>query len=112
MRNGDASPVQTAMRLWSEPIQTRHGRADERRSAAALGAGPEPVALGPQRRLRAIGDADLAEDPREEGLDRLLGDVEPARDELVRQPLEQQPEDLALARRQLLERVGLGARRE
>src|SRR4051812_34269004 len=96
------------MRLSSDEARTgpRTG------SALPLGARPEPVALGPEGRLRAIGHADLAEDPRQVRLHRLLGDLEAPRDQLVRQPLEQQPEDLALARGQLLERIGLRARGE
>ena len=57
----------------------------------------EAVALGPQRRLGAVGDVERAEDPREVGLDGLLADLEPAGDELVRQALDEQREHLALA---------------
>ena len=50
--------------------------------------GAQAVALGPQRRLGAVGDAELAEDPRQVRLDRLLADLQPARDQLVRQALD------------------------
>ena len=67
------------------------------------------MALGPQRGLGAVGDVDGAEDARQVRLDRLLADLEAAGDELVRQPLDEQLEDLALAGG---EAVGLGARGE
>src|SRR4051794_3320899 len=47
----------------------------------------EPVALGPERRLRAVGHAELAEDPRQVRLDGLLADLQAAGDQLVRQAL-------------------------
>jgi len=59
---------------------------------------PQPVALDPEDRLHAIGDADLPEDAREVRLHRLLADPELPRDQLVRHPVEQQPEHLALTR--------------
>src|SRR5436190_364557 len=70
------------------------------------------VALGPQGRLRAVGHVELAEDPREVRLHRLVADLQLARDELVGQSLDEQGEHLALALGQPGERVGLGARRE
>src|SRR3954466_4894616 len=72
----------------------------------------EAMALGPQRRLRAVGDVELAEDPREVRLHRLVADLQPARDELVREPLDEEREHLALALGEAGQRVGLGARGE
>src|SRR4051794_20745097 len=59
----------------------------------------QPVPLDPEDRLHAIVDADRAEDAREVRLHRLLADLEPPRDQLVRHPVEQQAEHLALSRR-------------
>src|SRR3954453_1215776 len=63
----------------------------------AVGA-DEPVALGPERRLGAIGHADRAEDVRQVRLDGLLADAQAHRDELVRHPAadERKPGALAL----------------
>src|SRR5688572_16103388 len=60
-------------------------------------AGRQTVPLGPERGLRAVGDADLSEDARQVCLDRLLADVQAPRDELVRQPFGHEDEHLALA---------------
>ena len=70
-----------------------------RRPALCLSSPADLVALGPQRGLRAVGDADLREDAGQVRLDRLLADLEPARDQLVGQALGDEREDLALARR-------------
>ena len=75
-----ARPVCAAMGLWSR----------SRRGSVPLTLSRRAVPLGPQRRLGAVGDAELAEDPREVRLDGLLADLEPARDQLVRQPLDEQ----------------------
>ena len=64
----------------------------------------DPVPLGPQRRLRPIGDADRPEDAREMGLDRLLADRELARDQLVREAAGDEREHFALALREVVER--------
>ena len=69
----------------------------------------ESLALGPERGLRAVGHVELAEDPGQVRLDGLLADLEPAGDQLVRQTLDEQDEDLLLARGQAGERVWLGA---
>src|SRR3954464_633446 len=69
----------------------------------------DAVALGPERGLRAVGDIELPEDPRQVRFDRLLADLEPARDQLVWQALGQRPEHLALALGETGERVGLRA---
>ena len=61
----------------------RHGR---RLPGARLAGVGEPVALRPQRRLRAVGDAEGLEDAAHVVLDRLLGDVQPPGDQLVRPP--------------------------
>src|SRR3954453_3939998 len=72
----------------------------------------DAVPLGPQRRLRPVRHVELAEDPGEVRLDRLLADLQAAGDELVRQSLDEQAENLALALREALERIGRRARFE
>src|SRR3954452_18212591 len=62
---------------------------------------PQPMALDPQRGLRAGGDAERLEDARHVRLDRLLRDPEALGDDLVGQAVGQQREDVELARRQL-----------
>ena len=52
---------------------------------------------GPDRRLRAIGNADLAQDVLHVFLDRLVADVQGVGDFLVRQSIGQLLEDFALA---------------
>ena len=56
--------------------------------------------------MHAIGNADLPKDVREVRLDRLLADPEPPRDQLVRHPVKQKREHLALSGRDPGERVG------
>src|SRR4051794_39025822 len=63
--------------------------------------GRQPVASDPQRRLGAVRDAEGLEDVGDVRLDRLLGDAEALRDDLVRQPLAQEDEDVQLSRREL-----------
>ena len=74
------------------------GKVPAARSGSQCDFRPSPVALGPQRGLRAVGHAELAEDPRQVRLDGLLADLQPAGDQLVRQALDEQREHLALAR--------------
>ena len=72
---------------------TRHitpPRCQLRRSRDSMRLSAQPVALGPQRRLRAVGHVELAEDPRQVRLDGLLADLQAARDQLVRQALDEQ----------------------
>src|SRR5947209_8015928 len=69
----------------------------------------DALALRPERGLGAVGHADLAEDAGQMGLDRLLADLQTAGDELVREPLEQEGEDLQLAAGEFPEGIGLGA---
>src|SRR5205823_10329243 len=57
----------------------------------------DAVALGPERGLRAVADADPLEDVREVGLDGLLADLQAARDQLVRQARADQAQHLELA---------------
>lgn len=57
----------------------------------------EFLADGPDRRLRAVGDADFPQDVLDVLLDRLVTDVQRLGDLLVGQPIGQLPEDLALA---------------
>src|SRR4051794_30166641 len=60
---------------------------DVRTAAGGVGQrlpGREAVLAGPQRGLRAVGDADLAENAGQVRLDRRLADLEASRDELVR----------------------------
>src|SRR5262245_66134536 len=81
------------MRLWSESL----------REVAA-----QSLPLCPDDRLYPVGHLDPAEDVRQVRLHRFLADAEAVGDQLVRQPVEQQREDLALARRDPLERVQIG----
>ena len=62
-------------RVYAAPGANRSGAATRRQT----------VALSPERGLRAVGHAELAEDAREVRLDGLLADLQPPRDELVRQ---------------------------
>src|SRR5436190_23504328 len=70
-----------------------------------MGPWSDAVALGPQRRLRAVGDAELAEDPRQVRLHGLLADLQAPGDQLVGEPVDEQLQDLALALRERRERV-------
>src|SRR4051794_8045518 len=80
------------------PTSSHAGRAGASGGGAlALGL----VALRPQRRLRAVGDADRLEDAPEVVLDRLLGDEQPLRDGLVGLALDEHVEDLLLAWREV-----------
>src|SRR4051812_10765226 len=87
-----------------------------RRNGTLVGSGlrfpAKAVALGPQRGLGAVGDVELAEDPRQVRLHRLVADLQLAGDELVGQALDEQREHFALALGQPGERIGLGAGRE
>ena len=76
----------------------------------SMGPWSDPVPLGPERGLGAIGDVELAKDPREVGLHGLLADLEAPCDQLVGQAGDEQFEHLALARGERGERVRRGAR--
>src|SRR4051794_20652095 len=71
-----------------------------RRYQTSLVLGPrvdEPGADGDDGRLRAVRDAELGEDVADVRLDRLLGDVELARDLLVGEAASDQHQHVALA---------------
>src|SRR5205809_5399359 len=68
----------------------------------------EPLADGVQRRLRAIGEPELAEDVADVGLDRLLGHAELEGDRLIGPAAGDEGEDLALAGRERVGRRGGG----
>ena len=87
---------------------------DPGRSRAGLSglAADDVVALRPQRGLRAVGDPEHAEHAREVRLDGLLGDLQPAGDQLVGQPVADEGEDVELALGELLlGRAARGGRR-
>src|SRR5262249_48358046 len=65
----------------------------------------QPLTLCPEDRLDAVGHVDSPEDVRQVRLHGLLADTETLGDQLVRQSVEQEREDLALSRRDPLERV-------
>src|SRR2546429_6989534 len=77
---------------------------------AAGEASGDAVTLRPQGGLRAICDADAVENVRQVSLDRLLADVQLARDALVRQPLRHESKDLAFSFGQVVGRPLLGPR--
>src|SRR3954447_11994870 len=77
------------------PVPRRH----HRESGLVLPA-DETVLHRIDRGLRAVGEAELAEDVRDVRLDRALGDAELERDRLVRSPARELGEDLELARRE------------
>src|SRR6187455_1664812 len=84
----------------------RRGRPAARRSAVGL---HQTLADGVQRRLRAVGETELAEDVADVGLDRLLGHAELEGDRLVGPAARDEGEDLALACRQRVGRWRGGA---
>src|SRR5262249_22939568 len=69
------------------------GRRSRFSAARPLGAG-EPVLTSPDRRLGAVGDADPLEDAGQVRLHGFLGNLETACDQLVREPLGDEAEDL------------------
>src|SRR3954452_15136825 len=70
----------------------------------------DAVALGPERGLRAVADAELPEDPRQVRFDRLLADLQAPCDQLVRQTRGQKLQVVGLAVRDGGERVGCRTR--
>src|SRR5437868_3826610 len=66
----------------------------------------QPLADGVERRLRAVGEPELAEDVADVGLDRLLGHAELEGDRLVGPAAGDEREHLALASGQRVGRRG------
>ena len=69
----------------------------------------EPLAVGERHRLRAAVYVQLAEDALDVRADRRRADLQRARDVFLVQAAREQPQDLALAGRELGERVGAPA---
>jgi hypothetical protein len=61
----------------------------------------QPAVDRPDRRLRAIADAQLAQDRLDVDLDRRVGDAQATRNHLVRLAIDQAAQDIHLARRQI-----------
>src|SRR3954449_6683814 len=87
----------------------RARRRDHHRESGLVPSADEPVLDGVHGRLRAVGEAELAEDVRDVRLHRALGDAELERDRLVRPPARELCEDLELARGEM--RAAVVARR-
>src|SRR3954452_8141899 len=112
-RRGRGSPrpgwgVGRLLPPWVALLGPRWARVGASRRVAlrrrAVGA-DEPVALGPERGLRAVRDADRAEDVRQVRLHGLLADAQAHGDQLVGHPAADERQDGALA----LGQAGVGA---
>src|SRR4051794_23309648 len=102
--------IATGAVLGMVPKLRPRAAAHHRESGLVLPA-DEPVLDRVHRRLGAVGEAELAEDVRDVGLHRALGDAELERDRLVRLAAGELGEDLELARGEVDAILGVGAQR-
>src|SRR3712207_6679030 len=104
-----ASPRCPALPVTSTRIAARPYTA----AGTPLGPGvDQPGAIGEDDELDAVAEPELLEDVRDVRLHRGVADHEPLRDLRVGQPARDQPEDLVLARGEVLEALGPGRSRQ
>src|SRR4051812_26991859 len=88
---------------WGEAVPGGSRRLGPRRNGTmVLRPGGDAVVPRPERRLHAVGHADLPVDARQVRLDRLLADAEAPRDDLVGVSRRDEGEDLPFAAPQRL----------